>query len=298
MSGGRPLRVHAIYAVLDDVPLFAASVASIYPYVSGITVITTHDRDWMGQEREPSALVATMLSRELDPDRKIDLIVANETNEARTRNRAMDFAAPRRSSIRVRRQSDHDRDLVPPDYFLIIDADEIYEGAAFERLVAFVARDRRPLYRVACVRYFKRWNYRIDGLEWTIAFVRADQRLRHLRLRRRSLPRRAAARVPGLPSSIAGRLRGFVDIPPDVGLFHHGSYVGPRTRIEDKLRSFGHHDQIAPRWLSDVYDAWTPESCDFNPMRPELFPRAEHVDVSALPPEIGQRDWPVDYVDS
>ena len=40
-----PLRVHAIYAVLDEVPLFRASVASIYPYVSGITVITAHDRD-------------------------------------------------------------------------------------------------------------------------------------------------------------------------------------------------------------------------------------------------------------
>src|SRR5262249_9241859 len=111
MRSNRALRVQAIYGVLDDVPLFAASVASIYPYVSGITVITSHDRDWMGRDREPSPLVATILSRELDPDRKIELIVANETNEARTRNRAMDFAAPPRASIRVRRQSDYDRDL-------------------------------------------------------------------------------------------------------------------------------------------------------------------------------------------
>ena len=97
----RPLRVHAIYSVLDEAPLFAASVRSIYEHVDGITVITTHDRDWQGRPCDADELVALVLSRELDPEHKIELAVVNETNEARSRNRAMDLAAPRRRSLRV-----------------------------------------------------------------------------------------------------------------------------------------------------------------------------------------------------
>ena len=123
-----------------------------------------------------------------------------------------------------------------PDYFLIIDADEIYEGAALERLKEYASRHRRPFYRVACVRYFKRWNYRIDGLEWLMALVRSDRRLPYLRLRKVNLVRRAAARVPGVPRGMRAMLRGFDDVPSDVATFHHGSYVGPRRRIEEKPR--------------------------------------------------------------
>ena len=62
------LRVHAIYAVLGEFPLFEASLASIYPFVSGVTVITSHDLDWTGAHRAPSPLVAAILDRQVDPD--------------------------------------------------------------------------------------------------------------------------------------------------------------------------------------------------------------------------------------
>jgi hypothetical protein len=294
----RPLRVHAIYSVLDEAPLFAASVRSIYDHVEGITVITTHDRDWRGEPRDADELVALVLSRQLDPEHKIELAVVNETNEARSRNRAMDLAAPRSESLRVRQQHDRDGAHEVPDYFLIIDADEIYEAEALERLKDYASRHRRAFYRVACVRYFKRWNYRIDGLEWLMALVRADRRLPYLRLRKVNLARRAAARAPGLPRGVRAALRGFDDVPADVAVFHHGSYVGPRRRIEDKLASFGHAAEVRPGWLEDVWDRWTPERRDFNPTHPCRFPRAERVDVTTLPTEIVRHEWPAEYLDS
>src|SRR6185436_12739632 len=98
-----------------------------YDHVGGITVITTHDRDWHGQPRDAGELVALVLSRQLDPEHKIELAIVNETNEARSRNRAMDLAAPRATSLRVRQQHAADGPHETPDYFLIIDADEIYE---------------------------------------------------------------------------------------------------------------------------------------------------------------------------
>jgi hypothetical protein len=293
-----PLRVHAIYSVLDDAPLFRASVRSIYDHVDGITVITTHDRDWHGRPRDADELVALILSRELDPQHKIELAVVNETNEARSRNRAMDLAAPRSESLRVRQQHQSDTPHEIPDYFLIVDADEIYEAEALTRLKAYAARCRRPFYRVACIRYFKRWNYRIDGLEWMVALVRADRRLPYLRLRRTNVVRRAAARVPRLPDGIRIALRGFEDVPPEVAVFHHGSYVGPRRRIKAKLESFGHSAEVAPGWLEDVWDTWTPDRRDFNPAYPTLFSRAERVDATALPAEIVEHAWPAGYLDS
>jgi hypothetical protein len=293
------LRLHAIYAVLDDVALFRASVRSVYEHVDRITVITTHDVDWRGLPREPSGLVSTVLARDLDPDRKIDLIVTSERNEARERNRAMDYAAPRRESWDVRRQSADDPGFEPPDYFLIIDADEIYEEGALERLSEYVDRDgRRPIYRVPCVRYFKRWNYRVDGYEWPVALVRADRRLEHLRARRANLARRAAARAPGVPQRARDALRGFADVPPEVAVFHHGSYVGPRSRIEAKIAAWGHADEVESGWLDDVWDNWTPSMRDFNPVYPNFFHRATEISPDTLPPEIRAVDWPSEYLES
>lgn len=293
----RPIRLHAIYVALDEPALFRASVASIYDHVDRITVSTTHDRDWRGAPRDPSAITAMVLGRDLDPERKIDLIVSSETNEARSRNRAMDYAAPRRSSMRVRREHDRDDAYVSPDYFLIVDADEVYEGADLERLKAYVAEERRPLYRVPCVRYFKRWNYRITGHEWAITLVRADQRLPYLRKRNVNLGRRGLARVPGLPRGARERLLGYVDIPPEVGVFHHGSYVGPRGRIEAKLQSFGHASEVPADWLEQVYDPWTTGTTNFNPAYPEMFAGAEEVAVAELPAVIREFAWPDDYLE-
>jgi hypothetical protein len=298
VSGSAPLRLHAIYVALDELPLFRASLASIYDHVDRITVVTTHDCDWRGERRDPSAITADILGRDQDPERKVDLIVTSESNEARARNRAMDYAAPRASSLGVRRQHDRDEAYVAPDYFLIVDADEIYTADDLERLKGYVAAGRHPLYRVACRRYFKRWNYQVDGHEWAISFVRADRRLPYLRLHKVGLPRRALARVPRIPAAAKGALLGYHDIPAEIGVFHHGSYVGPRDRIAAKLESFGHRDEVSAHWMDDVYDAWTVKSRNFNPAYPEMFASATEIRRELLPDEIAARDWPPEYLDA
>ena len=117
-----------------------------------------------------------------DPDRRVQLLIERETNEARSRNRAMDFAVgSRRSRARCVLQSDIDRPLEPPDDFLIIDADEVYEAGAIDRLRAYVAQRPRAVYRIGARRYFKRWTYRVTGLEYSISLVRSDVRLPYLR---------------------------------------------------------------------------------------------------------------------
>jgi hypothetical protein len=293
---GDPIRIHAIYAVAGDEDLFPASLRSIYGQVDGITVITGYDRDWSGAARSSDRLVDLLLHGGLDPERRVQLVIERETNEARSRNRAMDFAAGTAASRRVRRQSDTDRPLVPPDYFLIIDADEVYEAGAIDRLRAYAARRPRAVYRIGARRYFKRWTYRVTGLEYSISLVRADVRLPYLRRTLVPAPRRALARVPALPGRVRDLALGYHDVPPDVAVFHHGSYVGPRRRITDKLASFGHAHEIADHWIEDVWDGFEPSMENFNPAYPDLFPACEDIDPDELPSEIRDHPWPAGYL--
>lgn len=291
------LRLHAIYVALGERSLFECSLCSIYPFADGITVITTLDRDWSGTSWNDEGLAELVLERRLDPDRKVSLLVpANETNEARARNRAMDFAAPRRSDRRLRRQ--HGRDFEPAaiDYFWIVDADEIYEPAAVEALTEYVARTRHPVYQVAAKSYFRRWNYQIDRIGYFPAFLRSDLRLGSLRNVPTSLLGKMLFRIPYVPFEIVIRACGVRTIPPSIGYFHHGSYVGPRERIEKKLYSTGHNTDIPPTWLEDVYDTWTPASRNFHPLYPETFPSVTVLPTEDLPGIIRDFDWPSGYV--
>lgn len=289
------MKLHAIYVVLGDSEFLGPSVRSVYQHVDGITVVTTYDRDWQGAPRPPDPSVDAVLSRQFDPDRKVDLLVIHETNEARARNRAMDVIDGRRVSSLVHRQHERDTRRAPPDYFLIVDADEVWDGESLTKLREWTARHRAPLIRAGAVRYFQRWTYRVEGLEWLTVLVRRDCRLNYLRNRRMSFLRRASARFLG-PT---GRrlFLGVIDAPATIATFHHGSYVGPRDRIVTKLSSFGHAHELQPAWLERVYDEWTPASRDFHPVTPSSFPSAAVVPVHALPRVIRDHSWPPGYLE-
>jgi len=79
--------------VLNDSEFFGASLRSIYDHVSGVTVVTRYDRDRFGNARAPDGLLDMVLSRQYDPDRKVNLIVTSEGSEPRGRNRGMAFAS-------------------------------------------------------------------------------------------------------------------------------------------------------------------------------------------------------------
>jgi len=289
--------LHAIYAVAGDLDLLRASIASIYPDVSGITIVAGCGRDWSGQPRDSIEVCNLAFNRDLDPHEKVNLLLTNETNEARSRNRAMDVARPRQRSIRTRVQSRHDRPLLVPDYFLIVDADEIWEPGGIRALRSYMSGRRARIYRAACSRYFRTWNYRISGHEWATVAVRSDVRFSELRLPPVPRVRRGLNRLTAIPPRVRSRLCGFVDIPEDVAKFHHGSYVGPRSRIAQKLTSFGHADQVDPDWLDEVWEKFTPAMRDLNPAYPPLFPTADRIPLAELPVTITGHNWPVGYLE-
>jgi hypothetical protein len=294
VAGNLPVRFHAIYTVLGELDLLKASIASVYEFVDGITIATTYDRDWKGAPVAPDGLVGEILARTFDPARKIDLLVSHETSEARNRNRAMDFAV--QTNRRIVPQ--HSTDVPPPDidYFWLIDADEIYSSDDIPRLASFIAKTRKSAYQIASTPYFRTWNHRVPVDHFATVFLRSDVRLAYLRNPHANLVRRVLARAP-VSQATRYRIRGLKRIPAELGRFHHGSYVGPRERIADKLASFGHSDDIASDWLQKVWDSWSPASTNFHPTQPSAFPSSVTVPTDELPRELRDWHWPEGYLD-
>ncbi|MCB1030070.1 MAG: hypothetical protein KDA95_01945 [Acidimicrobiales bacterium] len=288
--------LHALYTVLGDEEFIEASIGSIYPFVSGITIITAYDRSWSNSPRPESTIVDMVLSRKFDPERKISLIIKHFTSEAASRNAVMDLVAPRAGVAPISPQDTYDILGPAPDYFLIVDADEIWDPGDLTRLIDYMAEHPARAYRAGAHRYFKCWNYRIAGLEWSTVAVRSDRRFRYLRNVFQSVLQRLVSKVFGRTSRIGAMLGGVCDVPAEVSVFHHGSYVGSRDRISTKLQLSGHAKDVVPDWMETVWDSWTPEMRNLNPVWPDLYSHAVRVDHADLPHAIIASVWPDGYL--
>lgn len=291
---------HAVYVLLNDREFFPASLRSIYPHVSGVTVVTSWDRDRWDRPVPPDTPIDDLLDRSLDPDRKVNVLVSTDVSEARLRNRAMSFARLPRGARRFVGTDAARSHLVDPDIFWIVDADEVYTDDDVRRLKHFVAANPAKSYFVYAHSYFKSWNHQVDEAGPYLAVLRAGQWFGELRHRRATpwlrLWRRLA--VDGwISQTRAYRAFGARFVPRDVATFHHGNYVGDRKRIETKLASSGHRTADDERWLRDVWDTWTLESRDFHPHVPPSFPSARYVETDRLPPAIREHDWPVGWIE-
>ncbi len=56
-------------------------------------------------------------------------------------------------------------------------------------------------------------------------------------------------------------------LTPEHGLLHHLSYAGPDCRIQRKLDTWGHRNEVLPDWYNRVWRGW-----DFNPRMRSLHP--------------------------
>jgi hypothetical protein len=291
---------HAIYLVLNDHELFPASLRSIYPHISGATVVTSYDRDRYGRPVTPDRTIAELLSRDLDPERKVNVLVATEGTEPALRNRAMAFAAlppaagdrwaPAPGLARIER----------PDWFWIVDADEIYAEDDVARLKGYVRSHPAVAYRVAADNYWRTWNWRIEQRGTYLVLVRPGTWFGHLRERHVGLPGRAVQKLVHervVPEGVGWRLQRTRVVPRSVAVFHHGSYLGDRGRIAAKLAASGHAPEFLDGWLDRVWDAWTPDARDLHPVAPPTFPQAHHVPTAALPPEIRDHPWPPGWLE-
>src|SRR4051794_31458039 len=117
----------------------------MYPFCSGISVITQYDRDYYGKKVVPDNTVRYALDFP-DPQDKVHVIARRYNDETASRNHEMmsilcDASRgikPHGVSIEKVKQF-----FEPPDYFLVVDADEIYDAETFPAIVQYL-KEKKP----------------------------------------------------------------------------------------------------------------------------------------------------------
>lgn len=241
------MRIHAICLALNEEAFIAECIKPLYKICSGISVITQYDRDYYNNPVKPDNTVLKTLDFD-DPEGKIHLIARRFKDETAARNHEM-------LSLCTRPAKGIESHGVPlkeiqkfyetPDYFLIVDADEIYDIATIGNIADFLEHKRPVGMRVTAYQYLFNWNQRVPLdiiCHHHFGFVKAG----HLFEIRRVLDKNEY-RIKNLLNKLrlpdfTNRLLGYVDCPMQVGMFHHGSYLGGLPRLKEKFSKHSHQE--------------------------------------------------------
>jgi len=134
------LKLHAIILALNEENFIKAAIDAIYTFCSAISVITQYDRDWYGNAVQPDETYKIVLNYP-DKEGKINLVVRRMPDEAAARNMEMlsfNKKAYQNTLSHGRLMSDIANFHNPPDYFWVIDADELYDVATIPQIINYL----------------------------------------------------------------------------------------------------------------------------------------------------------------
>jgi hypothetical protein len=274
------LRIHAICLALNEEPFIEELLKPLYPFCSGMSVITQYDRDWYWKPIQPDKTAQLVLNFP-DPEGKIHFVVRRHRDEAVARNQEM-LAVRNSSTKRIVPFSDSKEKIKEfysaPDYFLIVDADEIYDVDTLGNIIDYLKSKKPRGMRVRGYNYVRTWNRRVPSeiVDFNhFGFIKPSvlfQVRRIVSLKEMSLAR-LFSRLK-LPNFAPG-LYGFIDCPPEVGFFHHGCWLGDTERLKKKV-AISSHPQTWDLGFADWVDS----------MKTVFIP------TSDLPSNIREGNWP------
>jgi hypothetical protein len=252
------LNIHAIILALNEEIFMKAQLDTIYPYCSGISVITQYDRDWYGKFVAPDQTTELVLKYP-DPEGKVHLVVRRLPDEAAARNMEMlsfNEKTWRGTMSHGRPMEEIERFHSPPDYFWIIDADEIYDVGTIPSILHYL-KDKDPRgMRITGYNYLRTWNRRVPRsvIDFThFGFIKPGLLFEQRRVISWNESRLAKGlKILHLPDWSA-RVYGFVTCPESVGIFHHACWLGDNKRIADKFGKSSHKE--SQKWKADSVDA-------------------------------------------
>jgi hypothetical protein len=274
------LRIHAICLALNEEPFIEACIDSIYDHCSGISVVSQYDRDYYNNPVKPDQTIKKVLDFP-DPQGKIHTVVRRYKDETVARNHEMQALLTRpyrgvmshgvpMSEIKMFHQT--------PDYFLIVDADEIYDKATIPNIIDYLEKKAPRGMRVSAYQYGFTWNERMPLEKWRFrhfGFIKAGMMFE---MRRKISWKESRiqnfCKKLRLPD-ISGVLFGFINCPIDVGVFHHASYIGGLERLESKFQKHSHQEVKNQKYIERI------KRMDFG-----------KIDSSVLPVNIKSYNWP------
>ena len=278
------LRIHAIILALNEEAFIKVQMDTIYPFCSAISVITQYDRDWYGKPISPDATVS-LVKNYPDPEGKINLVIRRMPDEAAARNMEM-LAFNKRSYKKIQ---SHGRSLDDiskfhnaPDYFWIIDADEIYDVDTIPAIIDHLATKRPRGMRITGYNYLRTWNHRVprDVIDFThFGFIQPGILFEQRRVINWNEFRFAKLlKMLKLPD-VSAKAFGFITCPESIGVFHHACWLGDDSRIREKFDKSSHKE--SQEWKADSVDA----------IKNVFIPTIE------LPLNIQNASWPPNFFD-
>jgi len=280
------MRIHAICLALNEELYIETQLRTLYPFCSGISILSQYDRDWYGRPVRPDRTADKLLNFP-DPEGKIHFVLRRWRDEAAARNHEM-LSLLARPARRVQSHGSPPGEIrafhTPPDYFLIVDADEIYDVATLPAILAYLEQRRPRGMRVLGYNYARTWNQRVPPEVERFChfgFLRPGVLFSYLRVVSWNESRLAKAlRWLRLPD-VSARLFGFIECPPEVGVFHHGWCLGDDERLRLKRMRSSHRS-----------DTWDPAyAAGVDALRTDFVPTSE------LPRNIREAIWPDGYFD-
>lgn len=251
------LRVHAITLALNEELFIQNQLKTLYPFCSGISVLTQYDRDWYGRKVSPDRTMA-LVANFPDPEGKIHLVIRKWPDEAAARNSEMLCLAAKPDQrimshgVPLERIRNFHR---PPDYFLIVDADEFYDPSTFPHILRYLDAKRPRGMRVNGFNYIGTWNRRVprEIVRFChFGFIRPGVLFKMRRTVSWNESRFAKLlRLCRLPD-FSARAWGFVECPPEIGVFHHGCWLGDSRRLTAKAARSSHREMNHVGYADEV----------------------------------------------
>lgn len=279
------IKIHAICLALNEEVFIEHQLKTLYNFCSGISILTQYDRDWYTKSLEPDKTADKVLNFP-DPEGKIHFVTRRWRDEAAARNHEMDALCAQpdegiqsHGSPENEIRSFHET----PDYFLIVDADEFYDLDTIDRIIKFL-NDHRPRgLRIQAYNYKGDWNHRIPLKKLTFTqfgFIRSNIRFEQGRRVTWNETRvQKLFRLFRLPDW-SGSLFGFMTCPKEVGMFHHGCWLGSKERLKNKRSRSSHRWSDDPEYARHIHEL-----------------PVEYVPTDQLPRNIRTADWPVGFLE-
>lgn len=278
------LRIHAIIIALNEEDFITETIKPIYQYCSGISVITQYDRDYYGKIVQPDSTVNKVLSYP-DPEGKIHLVVRRYNDETASRNHEM-AAILQDASKSILSHGVPMKEIQAfhkaPDYFLICDADEIFDEASFPRILDYLKQKKPNGMRISGYNYFFNWNRRQPREEYVhkhFGFVKAGIYFQQRRVLNWNESRiNHFFQKIGI-NNLGSKLYNFIDCPWEVGMMHHAGYVRRnKQKLIEKMQKHSHMEAHPPEFLEQI-----------------LSQNFEFVNNQDLPINIQKAIWPESF---
>jgi hypothetical protein len=281
------LKIHAIIIALNEEDFIAETIKPIYQFCTGISVVSQYNRDYYGKILQPDSTLQKVLDFP-DPDGKIHLVIRKYNDETASRNHEMAailYDASRgilSHGVPIEQvKAFHSQ----PDYFLICDADEIFDVATFPLILDYLQKKTPNGMRISGYNYFFSWNRRQSREEYVhkhFGFVKAG-----IFFQQRRVLNWNESRLNNLFNkigfnAIGSKLYNFIDCPWDVGMMHHAGYVRKnKGKLIEKMQKHSHLEAHTPDFLEQI-----------------LSQKLEFVTTKSLPYNIQNGNWPLEFFEN